>query len=426
MLLVWLQQALTWRYIQLRPDLNEPPLKNRGKKYHICGRAYSTMDPKSWVNYIQFSLIASEFFQFSSVGFQPYVGWRTTGSRDDDSWLLCAVQGFMREFVGYSVDEVLLALLVTFDRLLSARARRVCLLGRNPESTAGAVVCEFFAGTCYVTVVTRLLGVADSIDDNNKRVVAVLALFVYTSTATFVATLRKGGENVSEKVQIRWLPKWLVLERILKGTLGIATVFCRYIPPLGSECDYKYQQSEESVYEMDTCRNQTNLTAAAEIAGEQLRGQDYLDECGGIRLGAVVLMSYALLVNLIHVIFLRRWKTCSVTFVTRARLGLCALAAYGQVTTLFMVLAPWAGWFLVLCIGGGLFIAALIGFSVYKICFAPPPDDETSEVRRHRLKMAHDKLMKQGYNRGRAWGAVRGAVTATRKPPPPPPPVSEY
>ena len=29
MVLVWLQQALTWRYIQLRPDLNEPPSKER-------------------------------------------------------------------------------------------------------------------------------------------------------------------------------------------------------------------------------------------------------------------------------------------------------------------------------------------------------------------------------------------------------------
>ena len=426
MLLVWLQQALTWRYIQLRPDLNEPPLKNRGKKYHICGRAYSTMDPRSWVNYIQFSLIASEFFQFSSVGFQPYVGWRTTGSRDDDSWLLCAVQGFMREFVGYSVDEVLLALLVTFTTFYLLVLGEFVYSERNPESVAGAVVCEFFAGTCYVTVVTRLLGVADTVDDNNQRVVAVLALFVYTSTATFVATLRTGGKNAKENVQIRWLPKWLVLERILKGTLGIATVFCQYIPPLGSECEYAYQRSDKSVYEMDTCRNQTNLTATALVAGEQLRGQDYLDECGGTRLGAVVLMSYALLVNATHVFFLRRWKTCSVTFVTRARLGLCALAFYGQLVTLLMTLAPWAGWFLVLCIGGGLFIAALIGFAVYKICFAPPPDDETSEVKRDRLKKAHDKLMRKGYARGGAWGAVRGAVTVARKAPPPPPPVSEY
>ena len=34
-------QALTWRYIQLMPELGKPPVKNREDKYHIIGRAYS-------------------------------------------------------------------------------------------------------------------------------------------------------------------------------------------------------------------------------------------------------------------------------------------------------------------------------------------------------------------------------------------------
>ena len=95
-------------------------------------------------------------------------------------------------------------------------------------------MCDFFAGTCYVTVITRLLGVADSIQDSHQRTVAVLAYFVYTSTATFVATLRS-GDKVTKDCQIRFMPKWVVLERILKGTLGIATVLCRHISPLYSQ-----------------------------------------------------------------------------------------------------------------------------------------------------------------------------------------------
>ena len=31
------------------------------------------------------------------------------------------------------------------------------------------------------------------------------------------------------------MPQWVVLERILKGTLGIATVLCRHISPLYSQ-----------------------------------------------------------------------------------------------------------------------------------------------------------------------------------------------
>ena len=58
-------------------------------------------------------------------------------------------------------------------------------------------------------------GVADTFDDSQRgrslRVVAILALFMYTSTATFVATLRVGTTEVKESLQIRFMPKWLVL-----------------------------------------------------------------------------------------------------------------------------------------------------------------------------------------------------------------------
>ena len=100
-------QALTWRYIQLMPEQGEAPVKDRDTKYHIIGKAYSTMNPRAWVNYIQFSMVFAEFFQMISVTFQPYVGWRDVGSREKDGWLVCGVQSLLREFVGYSVDQVL-------------------------------------------------------------------------------------------------------------------------------------------------------------------------------------------------------------------------------------------------------------------------------------------------------------------------------
>ena len=43
---------------------------------------------------------------------------------------------------------------------------------------------------------------ADSIQDSHQRTVAVLAYFVYTSTATFVATLRS-GDKVTKNCQVR-------------------------------------------------------------------------------------------------------------------------------------------------------------------------------------------------------------------------------
>ena len=36
---------------------------------------------------------------------------------------------------------------------------------------------------------------------------------------------------------------------------------------------------------------------------------------------------------------------------------------------------------------------------ICKVCFAPPPEDETEQVRRDRIKKAHNKMLKKGYNK---------------------------
>ena len=156
-----------------------------------------------------------------------------------------------------------------------------------------------------------------------------------------------------------------------------------------------------------------------------MEGQGYLECCGGVRLGGVVLVSWAMLINLTHIYFLRRWTTCStsslhiylphispispyislylprwttcsVTFVTRLRLSLLGLALFGQIITLFMILIHWDGWFLVLCIGGGLALFGLICFAIYMICFAPAPKHETAQVKQDRIDRQLKKLKQKG------------------------------
>ena len=68
-----------------------------------------------------------------SVTFQPYVGWREVGSRDEDSWLVCGLQQ-LREFVGYSVDEILLGVLVTFTTLYLLLIGEFVYSERSPGS----------------------------------------------------------------------------------------------------------------------------------------------------------------------------------------------------------------------------------------------------------------------------------------------------
>ena len=109
-----------------------------------------------------------------------------------------------------------------------------------------------------------------------------------------------------------------------------------------------------------------------------MEGQGYLECCGGVRLGGVVLVSWAMLINLTHIIssdggrpdrphlsiyisptsprhlpispYITPGGRPARSPSTRLRLSLPSLAL-GQLITLFMILIHWDGWFLVLCIG---------------------------------------------------------------------------
>ena len=54
-------------------------------------------------------------------------------------------------------------------------------------------------------------------------------LLAYMTTAIFVASLR-GESGVASGVELRFSCRWLALERILKGTLGVAVVVCPRLP----------------------------------------------------------------------------------------------------------------------------------------------------------------------------------------------------
>ena len=190
------------------------------------------------------------------------------------------------------------------------------------------------------------------------------------------------------------------------------------------QCDYGYVVDSGSMYNYNACIA-TSMYGDADADTDAdtsrapspppprdctgMEGAGYLACCEGVRLGGVVLVSWAMLVNLTHIFFLRRWTTCSVTFVTRLRLSLLGLAFFGQTITLFMILLQWDGWFLVLCIGGGLALVGLLCFAIYKVCFAPPPEHETDQVRKDRIKKAHEKMLRKGYNKKGVFSGGRGS-----------------
>ena len=181
------------------------------------------------------------------------------------------------------------------------------------------LACNLLAGTFYVPVVSRLLGIASLTTMRDVRTMCLLALLMYMATATFAATLV--GADVTPNSDVSFMPKWLVLERTLKGTLGIVAVLFRKADPLW-------------------------------------------------------VLVYSILLNVLLIMMLDTWKTCSVTFVTRTRIALLLVMFYMQLITLMMLLLPWEGWFIMLLAGTGFGFAALIAAAIYKIFYTGPPEDE--------------------------------------------------
>merc|ERR1740117_49499 len=88
-------------------------MKKSHKKYPLCGRAYSSMNPRNWVNYIYMTIILSEFFQFSAIIFSPEMPWLKQGSRYEDEPSVNFLINLLPVFLAGAVDEIQLGLLLT-------------------------------------------------------------------------------------------------------------------------------------------------------------------------------------------------------------------------------------------------------------------------------------------------------------------------
>ena len=97
--------------------------------------------------------------------------------------------------------------------------------------------------------------------------------------------------------------------------------------------------------------------------------------------GPLLFVLFALAVLMAHVVLLKRWRTCSVSFITKVRLCLLGLAGYGLIVALFMLLMPWEGWLVVLIVTWSLVAAGLVGWAIYRVYFAEVPGQPQDNIR---------------------------------------------
>lgn len=213
---VWIQQALTFQYISMRPELARLE-KNRKKKYHLCGHAYSTLNPRKLANYIHLTVIVSEFAVLASVCFHESIPWREGGSREDDSALVDFMQTVLPQALVGLIREsgnVLLLAAIELTITVYLLIMGYCIFTQTPPSHyLMTVAADLFAGTLYTSINARLLQAAYSLDESSKlgRVVAMIFLFAFSTTAIFTAVMRGDPNEAESKKQnapdVRFLPK---------------------------------------------------------------------------------------------------------------------------------------------------------------------------------------------------------------------------
>jgi len=402
-LVVWIQQALTFRYIMMRPELSRLK-KQRGEKhkYRLCGRAYSSLNPHNMINYIYLTVILSEFFILASVCFHSNIPWKQYGARTSDNDIADFLQAVLPQaLVGAFLDgasNTWLVVLVSYCAAYVMATGWVVYTRKSPASLSMAFVCDGLAGALYTTVVGRLLLSAFNLENNDfGRVLAMLGFFGFSTTAVFVATMRGDAgdaRNTKRQSDVRFLPKWLAAERILKGLVGISAAL------LGN---LKLELPEISV---------NGTAVGGGLLDSGIGSTRFIERTLKPKIGPILFVMFAIAVTIMHLVLLHRWHpTCSVTFVTRARTALLNVALAGQVITLSMLLMPWHGWLMLLIVVWMLAFLGLVSYAIFKVFFAPVSDDESEEMRRRRIKDVQDKMLRKGANvRGRGAGSLNIAL----------------
>ena len=113
-------------------------------------------------------------------------------------------------------------------------------------------------------------------------------------TAPHTSTNRLSGNSAGVKsgVELRFSARWLALERILKGTLGVAVVVCPRLLP-------DHVSNSAAISTANLTANSTTNSTATVFASDNSNPDLYR---------AAAFVGWGLLINWLHLFFLRRWN----------------------------------------------------------------------------------------------------------------------
>ena len=127
-----------------------------------------------------------------------------TGDQDNVNFL----QRVLPEFLVGSLNEIVLGFILFGVLIYLFMIGDFIYSRRAPTHLASIITFDFLAGTCYVSASGRLLYIANNLGAEREfsRAVSMLAFFAFTTTATYVVTLR--GGRAAGGADVRFLPRW--------------------------------------------------------------------------------------------------------------------------------------------------------------------------------------------------------------------------
>jgi len=199
----------------------------------------SSMDLGSWRNYVQILVIVVELLQLVSLALGTDT--RSTGRirrvLPDDFLHACSVvRGVLWEGSGVALShrqrvDVAYAVVRGFGIVYAMLCGVFIAMDLMARSWLAPILFSLLAGAGYVTVTSGTLFVIYASDSAGQIAVCCLVLLFYSSTAVFVSIYRGDATASGGFDEARIRPRFLAIERVLKGVLAVSFAVLAGDPP---------------------------------------------------------------------------------------------------------------------------------------------------------------------------------------------------
>lgn len=188
----------------------------------------------SWRNWMYLIIIAIEAIQLIGLGIGGHVGaLRVAGDLVSSSVLAtgdrveAALVSFGSEGSDDPAEVAFIASVVTCSIYIIMCGVFISL-NLPVTHPMGPALFTFMAGALFVTITSALVRSIGWTRDSGRAIFCLLLLVYYSSTGVFVSIYR--GDQIGQQLEIRVVPVFVAIERVLKGVLAVSAVFLKEEP----------------------------------------------------------------------------------------------------------------------------------------------------------------------------------------------------